>query len=300
MNTNNLKWFFLIILSVVWGSSFILIKKGLLGLTAYQLGSIRIIFTSIFLFIVGSSSLKKIKKKDYKWIMITSFLGTFFPVYLFALAETEIDSSIASVLNSLTPLNTLIFGYFFFNLAFLKKQLIGIIVGFLGTILLIISGANLNPDQNYWFSILVVFASVCYAFNVNIIKNHLQDLSAMSITVGNFLVISIPAFIILCFTGFFTQEVLSNSKMHESLGYMVLLSIFGTGIAKVVYNRLVQISTPIFASSVTYTIPIVALIWGFLDEEKLNFLQIIAALIILLGVYFANKKPKLVILNKTK
>ena len=300
MNTNNLKWIFLIILSVVWGSSFILIKKGLLGLTAYQLGSVRIIFTSIFLFIVGFSSLKKIQKKDYKWIVITSFLGTFFPVYLFALAETEIDSSIASVLNSLTPLNTLIFGYFFFNLAFLKKQLIGIIIGFIGTILLIISGANLNPDQNYWFSVLVVLASVCYAFNVNIIKNHLQNLSAMSITVGNFSVISVPAFIVLCFTGFFTKETLSDTKMHEALGYMILLAIFGTGIAKVVYNRLVQISTPIFASSVTYTIPIVALIWGFLDGEKLSFMQIIAALIILLGVYLANKKPKVVSLNKIK
>lgn len=290
MNNNNLKWVFLIILSVVWGSSFILIKKGLQGLTAYQLGSVRIIFTSIFLFIIGFSSLKKIKKKDYKWIVVTSLLGTFFPVYLFAFAETEIDSSIASVLNSLTPLNTLIFGYFFFNLVFLKKQMIGIVVGFLGTILLIVSGANLNPDQNYWFSILVVMASVCYAFNVNIIKNHLQDLSAMSITVGNFLVISVPAFVVLCFTGFFNKEVLNNPEIHEALLYMVILAVFGTGIAKVVYNRLVQISTPIFAASVTYTIPIVALFWGFSDGEKLNIIQIIAALIILLGVYLANKK----------
>ena len=290
MNTNNLKWLFLVILSVVWGSSFILIKKGLLGLTAYQLGSIRIIFTSVFLFIIGFSSLKKIRKQDYKWIVITSLLGTFFPVYAFALAETQIDSSIASVLNSLTPLNTLILGYFFFNFVFLKKQLIGIVIGFFGTILLIISGAHLNPDQNYWFSAFVVFASICYAFNVNIIKNHLQDLSAMSITVGNFSVISIPAFIILCFTNFFDSEVISNSKIHESLGYILLLAIFGTGIAKIVYNRLVQISTPIFASSVTYTIPIVALAWGVLDGEQLNFMQIIAALIILLGVYLANKK----------
>lgn len=293
MNNNNLKWIFLIVLSIIWGSSFILIKKGLNGLTAYQLGSVRIIFTSIFLFIIGFSSLKHIKKKDYKWIVITALLGTFFPVYFFALAETEIDSSIASILNSLTPLNTLIFGYFFFNIVFLKKQLIGVIIGLTGTLILIVSGANLNPDQNYWFSLFVLAASICYAFNVNIIKKHLQNLNAISITTGNFIVITLPALIVLCFTDFFNQDFLSKSETQYALGYMVLLAIFGTGIAKIIFNRLVQISSPIFSSSVTYTIPIIALLWGILDGEKLNLLQLLAAIIILLGVYLANKKTKI-------
>jgi drug/metabolite transporter (DMT)-like permease len=114
MIEKNLKWIFLVLLSIIWGSSFILIKKGLIGLTAYQLGSLRIIFTAFFLFLIGFKSFKKIKKIHYKPIIISSVLGTFIPVYMFALAETEIDSSIASILNSLTPLNTLIFGFFFF------------------------------------------------------------------------------------------------------------------------------------------------------------------------------------------
>jgi len=203
MDDKKLKWIFLVILSVIWGSSFILIKKGLIGLNAYQLGSIRIIFTAIFLFLIGFKSFKKIEKRHYKPVVISALLGTFIPVYMFALAETEIDSSIASILNSLTPLNTLIFGFFFFKMSFSKNQLLGVIIGLLGTLLLIISGANLNPDQNYWFSVFVIIASVCYAFNVSIIKIYLQDLNAMSIAVGNFAVITIPALVVLFFTGFF-------------------------------------------------------------------------------------------------
>ena len=290
MDTKKQKWLFLCLLSVIWGSSFILIKKGLIGLTAYQLGSIRIIFTSLFLFIIGFKSVKKIKPKHYKPIVISAFLGTFIPVYMFALAETEIDSAIVSILNSLTPLNTLIFGFLFFKMSFSKKQLLGVFVGLLGTLLLILSGANLNPNQNYLFSGFVLIASVCYAFNVSVIKKHMQDLNAMSIAVGNFAVICIPAFVVLVLTGFFNYEIVNSGIVQTSLLYMVLLAIFGTGVAKVMFNRLVQISTPIFSSSVTYTIPLVALLWGFLDGEKLNFIQIIAGVIILLGVFLSNRK----------
>ena len=290
MIEKKLKWIFLVLLSIIWGSSFILIKKGLIGLSAYQLGSLRIIFTAIFLFLIGFKSFKKIKIIHYKPIIISSVLGTFIPVYMFALAETEIDSSIASILNSLTPLNTLIFGFFFFKMLFNRNQLFGVIIGLLGTLLLILSGAIYNPDQNYWFSIFVIIASVCYAFNVSIIKKYLQDLNAMSIAVGNFTVIIIPALIVLSFTGFFEAEFVSSSVVRESMYYLVLLAIFGTGIAKVMFNRLVQISTPIFSSSVTYTIPIVALVWGVFDGEKLNYLQIIATVIILLGVFLSNRK----------
>ena len=290
MDNKKLKWLFLIVLSVVWGSSFILIKKGLIGLTAYQLGSLRIIFTAFFLLIIGFKSLRKINKVHYKPIVASAFLGTFFPVYFFALAETEIDSAIASILNSLTPLNTLIFGYFFFKSIFNKQQLIGVVVGFLGTLLLIISGADLNPNQNYMFSIFVILASVCYAFNVNIIKLHLQKLNATSITTGSFVVITIPALIVLICTGFFNKETLQSPVVHQSILYIIVLSVVGTGIAKICFNRLVQLSTPIFSSSVTYVIPIVALIWGFLDGEKMNLLQLVAAVIILIGVFLANRK----------
>ncbi|MDD7915183.1 DMT family transporter [Polaribacter ponticola] len=289
MKTNQKKWLFLIVLSLVWGSSFILMKKALIGLTAIQLGALRILIAGLFLLLIGFKSLKEIKKKHYKHIISTAFLGTFFPVFLFAFTVQGIDSSIASILNSLTPFNTLIVGVLAFGFTFKKQQLLGIVVGLIGTVLLIIEGADLNPNQNYWYAVLVVIASIGYAFNVNIVKKNLSDISALSIVTGNFLLLVIPSFIVLLFTGFFNALEFTETKLI-SLGYVTILAVLGTGIAKIIYNKMVHLATPIFASSVTYIIPIVAVFWGVLDEEKLSLLQLFAGLIILFGVYLLNRK----------
>ena len=286
----NNKWAYLIILSLIWGSSFILIKKALIGLTPLQLGSLRIIISGIILFIAGFSSLKKLSKTTLKWIILSGFLGTFFPAFLFAFAETEIDSAVASILNSIVPINTIILGFVAFKIFSTRGQVVGVVVGFIGTILLITNGATINPDQNYWYAILVIIATIMYALSVNIIKRHLQNVPAVTIAVGNFVAIIIPAIIILIFSGFFTSEVIKSPELPMSLFYIVLLSIFGTAIAKVLFNKLVQISTPVFASSVTYLMPVVAVIWGLLDGEGFGFWQVIATLIILLGVYLANSR----------
>jgi len=289
MTNHQKKWFYLILLSLVWGSSFILIKKALLGLTPIQVGALRMLIAGFFLLSISFKSLKKIKKKHYKHIVTTSLLGTFFPVFLFAYAVNGIDSSIASILNSLTPFNTFIFGILIFGASFKKRQFIGIAIGLIGTVILILKGADLNPNQNYWFSLLVVLASIGYALNVNIVKRYLNDLSALSIVTGNFLLLIIPALIVLISTGFFTDFSFTDSNNLASLGYITVLAIFGTGIAKVFYNKMVHLATPIFASSVTYLIPIVAVFWGILDGEELSITQLFAGLIILLGVYLLNK-----------
>lgn len=289
MTNHQKKWFYLILLSLVWGSSFILMKKALLGLTPIQVGALRMLIAGFFLLSISFKSLKKIKKKHYKHIVTTSLLGTFFPVFLFAYAVNGIDSSIASILNSLTPFNTFIFGILIFGASFKKRQFIGITIGLIGTVILILKGADLNPNQNYWFSLLVVLASIGYALNVNIVKRYLNDLSALSIVTGNFLLLIIPALIVLISTGFFTDFSFTDSNNLASLGYITVLAIFGTGIAKVFYNKMVHLATPIFASSVTYLIPIVAVFWGILDGEELSITQLFAGLIILLGVYLLNK-----------
>ncbi|QNM85425.1 EamA family transporter [Polaribacter pectinis] len=289
MNNQQQKWLYLILLSLVWGSSFILMKKALIGLTPIQLGALRILIAGLFLLMIGTKSLKEIKKRHYKYILTTALLGTFLPVFLFAYAVQGIDSSITSILNSLTPFNTFIVGALAFGFTFKKQQLFGIVIGLIGTVLLILKGADLNPDQNYWFSILVVIASVGYAFNVNIVKKHLHDISALSIVAGNFLLLVIPAFIVLLFTDFFGTFEYSETKL-TALGYITILAIFGTGVAKIFYNKMVHLASPIFASSVTYLIPIVAVFWGILDNEKLSYIQFIAGAIILFGVYLVNKK----------
>ena len=287
MNNKQLRWLFLIVLSIVWGSSFILMKKALISLSPIQVGALRIIFTSIALLAVGFKSIFTISKKEWYYIFLTATLGTFFPVFLFAYAIQNIDSSIASILNSLTPLNTLIIGVMFYGFTFLRKQVFGIIIGLIGSIFLIFKGAEVNPDQNYFYAFFIVIASIGYAFNVNILKKHLNNLNALTITTSNFVLLIFPALFILWKTDFFHTEYIYSSK--TSLTYLLILSVFGTAIAKTLFNRLVQISSPIFSSSVTYLIPIVAIFWGILDGEKLHISQLLAGGLILLGIYLTNK-----------
>ena len=288
MMSKHLKWVYLAVLALIWGSSFILIKKGLIGLTAFQLGSLRIIFAALFLLIIGFKSLIKIPKQQWKFVALTSVFGTFIPAYLFAIAQTQIDSSVSSILNSLTPLNTLVLGALAFGLQFRRNQVFGVLIGLIGSALLILNGAIHHPEQNYYYAILVVIASLCYATNVNLIKRFLPDLSPLSITTGNFLVLLVPASLILFFTGFF--DVIHVVEVQHSLLFIMVLGVLGTGIANIIFFKLIQISSPVFATSVTYLIPVVAFFWGLLDNEMLTFVQFIGAFIILIGVYLSAKK----------
>ena len=288
MTEKNLSWLFLVTLALIWGSSFILMKKALISLSSIQVGALRILISGIFLLVIGYKRIPKIQKRHWFYLILNGFIGSFIPVFLYVFAVENIDSAIVSILNSLTPLNTLVVGALFFSLSFQKKQLIGILIGLFGTLILILNGASLHPNQNYWFSGLVIVATICYAFNVNILKRYLQDLDALSISVGNFLFLIIPAFIVLFSTGFFTEYTLNEFGL-KALGYVGILAILGTGVAVIIYSRLTQITTPVFSSSVTYLIPVVAISWGLLDGEKITFVQLLAGLIIIIGVYLVNR-----------
>lgn len=288
MPTKQLKWTLLITLALIWGSSFILIKKGLIGLSPYQLGALRIIFTALFLLIIGFKSLTEIKQYQWKYIAITALFGTFIPAFLFAIAETKVSSSICSILNSLTPLNTLLIGIIAFGMAFKRSQFIGVIIGLIGTAILIFNGKEDGSTENYTYAVLVIIASICYAINVNLIKKYLSDVKPLSITAGNFTVMLIPALLILSCTNFF--EIVHLPTTQHSMLFILILGIVGTGIANILFFKLIQISSPVFASSVTYLIPIVAFFWGLMDHEMLTPFQFIGAFIILVGVYLANKK----------
>ena len=288
MKATQTKWLILIVLALIWGSSFILIKKGLVGLSPFQLGSLRIVFCALFLLVIGFKSLTTIPLHKWKFIALTSLFGTFIPAYLFAIAQTQISSSVSSILNSLTPLNTLILGAVVFGLDFKRTQIIGVLVGFAGTMLLILNGAAHHPNQNYWYTILVLIASMCYATNVNLIKRYLSDLKPLTITTGNFLVMLLPALGILFFTDFTTKMHLTSVK--EAMIYIAILGIIGTGIANVLFYKLIQISSPVFATSVTYLIPVVAFFWGWLDNEMLTPVQFVGAFVVLVGVYLSSKK----------
>ncbi len=290
MSDVNRKWFYLITLSLIWGTSYILIKKSLEGFNPVQMGSVRIVITTLFLFIYGLRTLRGISREQWKWVAASGLLGSFFPVFLFAFAQTEIDSGVASILNSCVPLFTIFIGYLAFKIRFTSNQLIGVIIGLIGASLLIFLGADINPDQNYWYAGLVIIATICYALNANIIKGKLQDVSPLGIAVGNFAVMLPPAVVVLLFSGALNKEVIAGPRFYSSIGYLVILSILGTCVAKVMFNRLIQISTPVFSVSVTYLIPIVGVFWGVLDGERFTLIQLLAAVVILVGVYLVNKK----------
>lgn len=288
MGHNKLRWIYLFLLSLIWGSSFILMKYALIGLTALQVGALRILITAVFLLLIGFKRIFKIKKRHWYYLMLNGFIGSFFPAFLMSYTVEKMDSSVVSILNSLTPLNTLIFGAIVFGFGFRKRQLIGVLIGLAGTLLLVLKGAELNPNQDYFYSSFILIASICYALNINILKKYLHDLDALSITVANFIILIIPTLILLSLTGFFSTFEVNESSL-KGLFYLSILAIFGTGLAKLMFNRLIQISSPIFSSSVTYIIPMVAITWGVLDGEKISLIQVIAAIIILAGVYMVNR-----------
>ncbi len=286
---NNKKWYLLFFLGCVWGSSFLLMKLGLKGVNSIQMGSLRILFAAAFLVVVGFKHIAKIPLHKWKYIALTSMFGTFLPVYLFATALSKIDGSVSSILNSLTPLFALIFGILFFKVDVQRRQIFGVVIGFVGCILLILFGEGENTTENYYYALLVVLASVFYGINVNLIKKYLSDLKPLTISTGNFLIMLFPALMILYFSGFF--GIATEPKVITSLGYIAILGIVGTGFSNILFFKLIQLSSPVFASSVTYLIPVVAILLGyFVMDETLSFVQGIGALVVLLGVYFSSRK----------
>ena len=289
MNLGIRKWGTLIILSIIWGSSYILIKKGLTGLTPIQLGSLRVIVTTILIAPIGYQKIKKIPKEKLKWVAFSAFVGSFLPAYLFAFAETEISSSVTAVMVSLTPLFTLLISVIIFGEELLRKQVLGVIVGFLGIIVLI-NNELLESSFSLLYVMFVIIAAFCYAVNANVLKYKLPNIPALGIVFMSFLFMFIPAFIILCFSDFPFADFASNPLIIESIIYIIILALFGTAIAKVLYIKLLAISTPVFSVSTTYLMPIIAIFWGLLDGESFQPIQFIGTLIILMGVYLVTKK----------
>jgi len=289
MNIQVKKWGTLILLSVIWGSSYILIKKGLSGLTAIELGSIRIIITTIIVAPFGYSKIKLIPKDKLKWVLFSAFVGSFFPAYLFAFAETQISSSVTAVMVSLTPLFTLLISVLIFSAPFIRRQLLGVFIGFIG-ILILVYNELLISSYNLLFVSFVIIAAFCYAINANILKYKLPGIPAIALVFMSFLFLVIPAFVVLTLSDFPISEFIYDPSIIESIAYIFVLALFGTAIAKTMYIKLLEISTPVFSVSTTYLMPIVAIFWGILDGEEFKLIQVIGTTVILIGVYLVTKK----------
>ncbi|MBT8326961.1 MAG: DMT family transporter, partial [Bacteroidia bacterium] len=220
-----------------------------------------------------------------KYFAISGILGSGVPAFLFTAAQTKIASSLAGALNGLTPLFALLVGVLFLGVQFNKYKLFGVILGLLGAFLLIFhEGVNL---QLYHTS-LIVLATLCYGINVNIIKHKLGNYPPIFVAAYPLLIVGVLCMIILYFIGFeFKANVSQNIK---SFGAIMILSIAGTAISLVLFNKLIQKTTAVFASSVTYLIPIVALFWGFIDHERITFLQVVGLGCILVAIWLIRKE----------
>jgi len=282
----------LIILSVIWGSSFILIKRGLELFSPLEVGSLRIFFVFIILLPFAISRLKYITKANWKIFAFTGLVSNLIPSILFALAQTKIDSSLTGILNALTPLFTVIIAVNFFKYKINFRQISGIVIGLAGTVLLSFinsSGGLGNLNSYLW---LIVLATICYALNLNFLKYSLSGIDSLTITSVALFFSGPVSLMLMPFTDFFSEISFSYEYLF-ALFCIALLGIFGTAIALILYTRLIMISSTLFSSSVTYLVPIVAVIWGYLDDEQLFPLHFAGMALILVGIYFINKSEKL-------
>lgn len=287
------QWILLLFLAFLWGSSFILMKKALLTFDYTQVASLRILISFIVLSPVLFRNFKKIKKKEWIKIFIAGLLGSGIPAYLFPLAQTKISSSLAGMLNSTVPLFAVVIGVLFFGIAFRRMKLLGVIVGLAGTVGLLLVSNSTGFSTNYLgYALLVVLATLCYATNVNFIKSKLQEVSSLNITSFGFLLMG-PITGIYLMTTDFTEVMITEKNAPLHLLYVCILSVFGTAIAVILFNMLIKQVSAVFASSVTYIIPIFAMLWGFADGEAISLTQVCFILIILTGVYIINKDNQL-------
>jgi drug/metabolite transporter (DMT)-like permease len=300
MSKQTISWLLLLLLACIWGSSFILMKKGMFAedgtaiFSSEQVGSLRMLIAALALLPISIGKLKKLSGKNILPLAIVGFCGNFFPAFLFTYAETGISSGLAGMLNSFTPIFTIIIGFLFFKTKLTNKQIIGTVIGTLGIIALVLTGktASLNGD---WDHILaIVLATLLYAISLTTIKNKLSNFNSFEITSLAFLII-FPFSI----CGFFLTDTIqtfnSNPMAYQGIFYIIILSIVGTALAVVLFNRIIAFSSALFASSVTYFIPIVAVLIGFTFGETINLWQVLSMLIVLSGVIIANislKKSK--------
>lgn len=291
MNAEKEKWILLIVLSVIWGSSFILIKKSLEHFNPYQVGALRVLIAGLLLLPVALPQLKKFPKKNIKWLLLAAFTGNFIPMFLFPIAETEVSSSIAGIVNSMMPIFVIIVGTLLWKFSTTPRQITGVVISFIGACILAFSGGP-GGELKLIPVLLLLLATVCYAISTTTVKSKLAGIPAKILSAYVFSVVLIfPSMIALAFSGFFAEAQWDKS-FFVGLGFVSLLSIFGTGLAMMLNYRLLSVSTPLFASTVTLLMPIVAVLWGVLDGESLSAGQSFGGIIILAGLIFLRAKNK--------
>lgn len=278
----------LIVLAFVWGSSFILMKRGLVAYSHNEVATLRMVIAFLCFLPFILSNIKKVDRKHWKHLVIVGLFGNGIPAFLFTKAETGLSSALTGMLNSLVPLFTIILGVLIYKVPTNKLKFIGVFIGLCGAAMLI-GGNGLDiGNSKTSYSIYVIIATLCYAISLNSIKKYLQEVNAIVVSSFAFLFIG-PPLLVYLFTTNFVDTTINNPQALTSLGYIIVLAVFGTALSLIIFNMLVKQTSALFASTVTYLIPIFAVMWGIIDGEVINTIQILGILVILVGIYFVNK-----------
>lgn len=299
LNTNSLQppppahrielkhWLLLIFLSIIWGTSYILIKKAVDVYSPMQVGSLRLSISALVCLVFVWYQWKQIPWDRLKVLLLVGITGTGIPSFLFPLAQTNMSSSLAGILNSLTPLFTLILGMLLFKTKFVWAKTLGVTIGLLGAASLFLFGEKVGFEGSVAYGLLIVLATICYATSTNLVGFYLRDVNSIIISAISFIMVGIPALIYLFTTGFSTT-LMEHPQGWEALGYISILAVISTVLASMLFFRLVQITSPVFASMISYLVPIVALLWGALDSEIISVAHFAGMGLILLGVYLSR------------
>jgi drug/metabolite transporter (DMT)-like permease len=291
-NPRSTSYILLGLLTLIWGTSFILIKQGLKVFAPEEVGALRVAAAALFIMPIALTRIKSIRPGSYLKLFVSGMMGIFIPSFLFATAQTRMQSSVAGMLNTLTPLFTMIIGAFVFKQRVTRFAIIGTVIGLAGTTLISFSRSGGSVVGFNAFALLIVLACLCYASNLNFVKFSILDLPALTITSGSLLLIGpLAAIYLFAFTRF-VEKLTTHEGAWTAFGYVALLGLMSTAVATILFNKLVKITSPLFTSSVTYLIPIVGVMWGVLDGEQLQAGHFIGMVAIIGGVYLANRRPR--------
>ena len=290
MNKNVINWLLFIGLSVIWGSSFILIKIGLDNqLSPYQVAAIRMVTGGLVLIPSMIKHIGKIPRDKLGYVLLSGLLGSLLPSFLFCMAEEGIDSSLAGTLNCLTPIFVIVTGAMFFNTRTSLQKMAGILVALTGSVLLLFSKGHMQETQHLVYVSFVVLATICYGFNVNLVARHLGNIGSLHIAAVALGLNALPALLVLIFTGYFTLSF-NEPMVLKATGAATLLGVLGTAVGTILFYMLVKRAGGIFASMVTYGIPFIAIGWGIVFGESFGLIQLLCLLVILAGVYWVNRR----------
>lgn len=282
-------WLLFLLLCFIWGSSFILMKEGLKQLTAYEVAAIRMLSAGLVLLPFAVRSFKRMQKKDLGLLVLTGVLGSFIPAILFCVAETQIDSALAGMLNALTPFFVILIGAVFFQSKVAVQKIIGVLVGFSGMLLLFVSQKSGSGNSNVFFAALIVVATLSYGLNVNMTNRYLKHVGSLDIAAIAFVSLIPASLAVLFYTGF-AQHQLTDMAVLQSISAAAVLGIFGTAIASILFYMLLKRAGTLFSTMVTYGIPFVAMGWGLVAGESIGLLQVAGLGVILSGVYITNRQ----------